>query len=72
MSHGNIVIRSGQRGRLVMVGDGNKIKKRWRKSNGGKSGNRGRSVGSEKWPCARDFGLSVLMLDTRGILVKIE
>ena len=70
--HGNIVIRSGQKGRLVTVGDGNKIKKRSRKSNGRKSGNRGRSVGSEKWPRACDFGLGTLVLDTRGILVTME
>ena len=57
---------------MVMVGDGNKIKKRSRKSNGRKSGNRGRSVGSEKWPRACDFGLGALVLDTRGILVTME
>jgi len=57
---------------LVTVGDGNRIKKRSRKSNGRKSGNRGRSVGSEKWPRARDFGLGALVLDTGGILVTIE
>ena len=51
---------------------GNKIKKRSRKSNGRKSRNRGRSVGSEKWPRACDFGLGALMLDTRGILVTME
>ena len=57
---------------MVMVGDGNRIKKRSRKSNGRKSGNRGRSAGSEKWLRARDFGLGALVLDTRGILVTIE
>ena len=57
---------------MVTVGDGNRIKKRSRKSNGRKSGNRGRSVGSEKLPRARDFGLGALVLDTWGILVTIE
>ena len=57
---------------MVTVGDGNRIKKRLRKSNGRKSGNRGRSVGSEKWPRACDFGLGALVLDTGGILVTIE
>ena len=57
---------------MVTVGDGNKIEKRLRISNGRKSGNRGRSVGSEKRLRARDFGLGALVLDTRGILVTIE
>ena len=56
---------------MVTVGDGNRIKKGSRKTNGRKSGNRGRSVGSEKWPHARDFGLGALVLDTGGILVTI-
>ena len=57
---------------MVTVGDGNKIKKRSRKSNDRKSGNQGRSVRSEKWPRAHDFGLGTLVLNTRGILVTIE
>ena len=57
---------------MVTVGDGNRIKKGSRKTNGRKSGNRGRSVGSEKWLCARDFGLGALVLGTGGILVTIE
>ena len=57
---------------MVTVGDGNKIKKRSRKSNGRKSRNRSRSVRSEKWPRTCDFGLSTLVLDTRGILVTME
>ena len=56
---------------MVTVGDGNRIKKRSRKTNGRKSVNRGRSVGSEKWPRACDFELSALVLDTGGILVTI-
>ena len=63
---------SGQKDKVVMVLDGNKVRVGSKETDGWKIGNRGKSVGRVMWPRARDYGLGALVLDTSGNLVTVK
>ena len=66
------VKNSGQKSKVVMVLDANKIEVGSKETDGWKIGNRGNSVGWVMWPRTRDYGLGALVLDTDGSLVTVK